>query len=147
MTQQVDQETGEILETLADFDDERMIKMLARYDEQLETAARRKWTAEQELQRRAAERGATVIHGKGMDYKIETKKEYDRTQLHQMVEFLTPVQLDKCFTPGHYEQVWMETKHDMQQWNKAGRENGGELQEGLDALTFPGKASGKLVQT
>ncbi len=136
MTQQADPEA---------FDDEVVVAMYAAAQQEAAEAQERAGRLEQELQRRATERGATVIHGDGMDYKIENKKEYDRTQLRPLVEFLTPIQKGKCIIPAHMKEV--PEAYDMTQWNKAGRENGAELQEGLDALTFAGKAVGKLVQT
>ena len=130
---------------LDDMTDEQLIGCKAASELDLKTALETDGKVEQELQRRAAERGAKVIHGQGMDYEIKTPKEYDRTQLPPLVELLTPIQKGKCYAKGHEEKVWVEEKYDMAHWNKAGRENGGELQEGLDALTFPGKTTGKLV--
>ena len=135
-------ETGEIFHRMSD---EAMIDYFAIQQEANRLAQFHLGHIEMELMRRATESGATVIQGNGMKYEIKTPNEYDRSQLPALVEFLTPEQKTKCVVPAHMKEI--PESHDMQQWNKAARENGGDLADGIKGLTFPGKASGKLVQT
>ena len=141
MTQQVNQERR----IGSDLSDEALIEAVWWAKEKTATDLAHEGKLEMELMRRATERGATTIYGKDMKYEIKTPNEYDRSQLPALVEFLTPEQKLKCVVPAHMKEV--PESHDMQQWNKAARENGGDLADGIQSLTFPGKASGKLVKT
>ena len=152
MTPKADQETGEILDPLDEMrrlsiPDEQLVACLAAAKIEIEEKQELFGHLEQELHIRAAARGATTIYGKGMNYVVTTKLEYDRTRLQALGEFLTNEEFSKCYTPAHEETVQVPDKWDMTQWKAAARRHGGELQASLDALTFPGKASGKLVQT
>jgi len=102
---------------------------------------------EMELMRRATERGATTIYGKGQNFVIETKNEYDRTKLHGLLELFNPEGRDKCFTPAHLATVEVADKWDMQQVQKYAKARGNDALAIVEQATFPGKASGKLVKT
>ena len=141
--------TGEVIDRpypeWKQYSDESAIHQYSFELERLEIAKAKVGRWEQELMGRAAERGATTLYGKGMKYEIKTPNEYDRSKLPALVEFLTPEQKDKCITPAYVKSTPVPETHDMAQWKKAARENGGELAKRLEAATFPGKASGKLV--
>lgn len=101
---------------------------------------------EQELMRRAEEHGATTIYGKGMNFVVTTKNEYDRIKLTPLMELFTIAESEDCFTPAHTETVWVEDKTNMTKVNKYVRSHGKEAQDILAAATFPGKSTGKLVK-
>jgi len=143
---QVDERTGEILDYFV-ATDEQLIEAKAASEQAVKNALSVDGKVDQELLGRAAERGATTIYGKEHNFEIKTPNDYDRTKLPRLLELLTPDEKAKCFIPAHQETVDVPDKHDMTQWKKAARAHGGELQEGLDDATFPGRASGKLVQT
>lgn len=125
--------------------DEQLVGIFAAAQQEAQEAQEQAGRLEQELMRRAAERGATTIYGKGMNFVITTANEYDRIRLPPLLELLTPEEKAECFIPSHPETVEVPDKYDITKWKKAARAHGGELQTGLDALTFPGKVSGKLV--
>lgn len=170
---QVDPETGEILTDLMEapdghgadvvleptntygvsnniescgYSDEELVTVKAGSEQAVKDAVALDGKVDQELMRRATERGATTIYGKDMNYVIETKNEYDRTKLPPFLELLNPEGKDKCFTPAHLETVEVPDKWDMTQVKKYARARGKEALDIVEKATFPGKASGKLVK-
>ncbi len=131
----------------AETTDEQLVGIFAAAQEEAREAQDLAGKLEQELMRRAAERRATTIFGTGINFVVTTANEYDRTQLPPLLEYLSPEEKAECFVPAHPETVQVPDKYDMTKWKKAGRAHGGELQAGLDALTFPGRATGNLVRT
>ena len=148
-TRTVDPATGEILdgqtfEVKSPTDEER-IDVLAKAKEQLKSLETFVGICEMELMRLGEDRGATVIRGKGQNYVITTKKEYDRSKLPPVLELFDPEGKAKCFAEAHMEEVLVSEKWDMQQVNKYAKQAGNEALEIVEAATFPGKATGKLV--
>ena len=127
--------------------DEQLLGIFAAAQQESVEAHERVGRLEQELMRRAAERGATTIYGKDMNYIITQKPDYARDRLHPLLELLDQNQRDECFTPEGYRETWQEAKWDMTKVKKHARARGKEALDIVEAATFPGKASGKLVKT
>lgn len=144
MEARVDTETGEIYGEPAT--DEWLLEVLQGAQGNAKAAAEQVDRIIQELMRRAEERGATVIRGKGMNFVITTKNEYDRTKLPPVLELFDPEGKDKAFSPAHMEEVLIPEKWNMQQVNKYAKQAGNEALAIVEASMFPGKASGKLVK-
>ena len=144
-------ETGQIF---IDMSDEAMIDYFAIQQEANKLAQSHLGHIEMELMRRAAERGASVIYGKAMNFVIETKNETDWSKMPPVLEFLTPEEKAEAFKPEHTITVLAVPEHKetvLAQWAPKGtvmkllRRHGDEAVAKADEATFPGKASGKLV--
>jgi len=127
MTQQVDPDTGEIFEShkvtwfpdeWLQYSDEAAIHAYSFELEQMKIRQAKVGRWEQELMRRVAESGATVIRGNDMNFVITTKNECDRSKLPPVLELFDPEGKAKSFTAAHMEEVLIPDKWDMQQVNK-----------------------------
>ena len=150
-TEHVDQATGEIMDgqtfEVTAPTDEELVDELVLADKQAQNAVDYAGKIRLALIQRAEARGANTIFGKGMNFVVTAKNEYDRTKLPPLLEYLTPEEKKECFIPAHQETITVPDKYDMVKWNKAARAHGGELAAGLEAAKFPGKPTGKLVKT
>lgn len=140
---------GETLEVvpLSEFDDEHLLEMMARYKLESEIATRRLGTIEMEVQRRIRENGGTTLFGREQNYVMETKPEYDRTKLSPLLELFDQEGRAKSFIPAHTETVDVPDKWDLTQAKKYARARGKEALAIIENATFPGRATGKLVDT
>lgn len=99
-----------------------------------------------EILKRAIESGATTVYGKGVNYVVTQKPDYQRDRLTPLLELLQPKESQECFTPEGYYESWHEAKWDMTKVKKYARAHGKEALDIVEAATFPGKPSGKLVR-
>ena len=148
--------TGEIFESHIEPDggadvvlepatDEWLIEVLSGAQLNAQDATRQVGHIEQELLRRAKERGATTIYGKDMKFVVTQKPDYARDRLHPLLELLDPDQRLECYTPEGFYETWHEAKWDMIKVKKHARARGKEALDIVAKATFPGPASGKLV--
>ena len=135
-------ETGEHFEAMTD---EALVDYLNIQQVAGEMAQNHIGHINMELMRRAAERGATTIYGKGQNFVVTQPNEYDRTKLPPLLELLDPEAKGKCFIPAHQETVDVPDKWDMTQVKKYAKARGNEALDIVERATFAGRASGKLV--
>ena len=148
VTTLADPVTGEILvQGVFPKEDELMVAWMAEANEEAANATIWKGKCELELMRRAAERGATTIYGKGQNFVVTKEPIVDRTQLHPLLELLDPAAGKECFIPAHTATVDVPDKWDMVKVKKHARARGNEALTIVEAATYPGKATGKLVAT
>ena len=163
-TDTVDPATGEILETntygvsndieSCGYSDEELITVKVRSQQAVKDALDLDGKVDQELMRRAEDRGATTIYGKGMNYVIETKNETDWAKMPPVLEFLTPEEKAEAFKPEHTVTIPAVPEHKetvLAKWAVKGtvmkllRRHGDQAVAAADLATFPGVKKGKLV--
>ena len=143
VTTLADPVTGEIVSTLTD---EQFIGVLAAAQQEAKEATDRHGMLVLEGLQRAAAIGATTLYGKSMNFVVTQANEYDRTKLPPLLELLDPEAKGKCFIPAHPETVDVPDKWDMTQVKKYAKARGNEALDIVERATFPGRASGKLVE-
>lgn len=128
-------------------DDTEFLELLAAAKATMDEAIAHHGHLDQMALQRAATAGATVLYGRdGLTYEVKTTLEYDKTKAGPVLEHFTPEEKAKCFTPAHEETILVPDKHDMTQIKAAARRHGNEALGALEAMTFPGRATGKLVR-
>lgn len=100
-----------------------------------EALTRERYEIEQELMRRMAADGATILDHPRYDVTLTAKIEYDRGKLHPLRELVPPEVVAKGYTPEHEETVvvperWNMTK--VKTWAKYGK----AAQEIIEAAAF-----------
>ena len=141
----VDTGTGEILTSL---DDEALLAGYQEADAWANQFTTQRDQFKHEIHKRLRDSGAKKLYGKGLEYKDETKPEPNRSRIPPLMEYLTPAEIKKCLTKGHYpEPVWVEDKYDLAKVKQAIKDHGGEAQEALDSIYMPGAAGGRLITT
>ncbi len=169
----VNRETGEILETFeVVLTDEQRVAVYAAAKIEAAEAVMYLGKLEIGLIELGAERGATIIYGAiahngkdccefvphsalpGMNFVIETKNETDWSKMPPVLEFFTPEEKLEAYKPEHTVMIPAVPEHEAvvpAKWavkgtiSKLARRHGDEALAAIDAATFPGKASGKLV--
>ena len=106
----------------------------------LKHAEEAKGHLEQEILRRIAESGGTMLPSEEFICEVKSTNSYDQTAFRPFLEILNSADLETVFTPAHSEQVTVKDRWDTQKLIALARRYGDEAKATIDRARIPGPA-------
>ena len=119
-------------------DDASLLRFYQRALTQMKAVQSLMGRVEQEVRRRAEERGGTGILDETFECRLVSATSYDKSRFTPLKELLPDRELGKCYTPAHDDVITVPERWDAGQVKAACRRAGGAALACFESAIIPG---------